>query len=113
MGQAFHPEKAPKGVGVREGLPGQGSGAHQGEGVRESAALAKNRQPSVEVGSRGWVTKKPRAPCELYTVGTAWQLGITESWVSQSASGAWWIRGPMRRRWVTELLAALPRSSVA
>lgn len=28
LGQAFHPEEAPKGVGVREGLPGQGGDMH-------------------------------------------------------------------------------------
>lgn len=53
--------------------------------------------------------KNPKAPSELYPAGTAWQLGLTESWVSQSALGALWIGEPMRKTWVTELLAALPR----
>lgn len=51
MGQAVGPEEAPKGVGVREALPGPGGAAHQGEEVRESTAVAESRRPSVEVGS--------------------------------------------------------------
>lgn len=46
QGQALHLEEPPKGVDVREGLPGQGSSVHQGEEVR--AQLWKgSRQPSV------------------------------------------------------------------
>lgn len=36
QGQALHlPEEAPKGVDVREGIPGQGSSVHQSKEVRE------------------------------------------------------------------------------